>query len=188
MAERAACAAVPRPGGRPVEPSADAIVLTREQLLINQRIGQAAIRRIAAVEQRLRGGLQDRDVCGGTISAQSARLHPDAEPTAPRSPCPRARAPADHHRAALRRPRQGAGSRAQQLLINQRIYQVALLRGRALAARLGGRLTGGDMDAGALTRGRLTPGLTLTAAGAATSSPPSSSKARIPRSSPRRRG
>ena len=54
-----------------MEESADPIRLTRQQLLINQRIGQAAIRRIAAVEQRLADGLQDRDVCGGTISAQS---------------------------------------------------------------------------------------------------------------------
>jgi hypothetical protein len=67
-----------------------------------------------------------------------------------------------------------------QLLINQRIHQVALLRARALAGRPGGRLTGGDLDDGTLTRGRPTPALALTATGAAPSAPASSARARIP--------
>ena len=172
------CAAVPRPGGRPVVEAADPIRLTREQLLINQRIGQAAIRRVAAVERRLAQGIQDGDVCGGTISAQSlvATLTPafGAEVALPvAAPRPITTAPPSGD------PR-GVRLTAQQLLINQRIYQVALLRGRALASRLGGRLTGGDIEAGALTRGRLTPGLTLTAAGPAPSSPPSRSNPRVP--------
>ena len=176
------CAVVPRPGGRPVVPSPDPIVLTRQQLLINQRIGQAAIRRIAAVEQRLALGLQDRDVCGGTISAQSfvAALAPafgaeialpTAAPAAITTPAPSG----DPSKVQLTR---------QQLLINQRIYQVALLRGRALASRLT-RLTGGDVHDAVLTRGRFTPGLTVSATGAAPSRPPSSSDPRIP---PRRHG
>jgi hypothetical protein len=177
------CSAVPRPGGRPVEPSSDPIRLTREQLLINQRIGQAAIRRIAAVEQRLAEGIQDRDVCGGTISAQSLvpTLTPTygaeiALPTADPQPITTAPPSGDPGRVRLT---------AQQLLINQRIYQVALLRGRALAARLSGRLTGGDVVNSSLTRGRFTPGLTTGATGTATSSPPSRSNPRIPE---RRRG
>jgi FG-GAP repeat len=171
------CSAVPRPGGRPVEPSSDPIRLTREQLLINQRIGQAAIRRIAAVERRLRDGLQGRDVCGGTISAQTlaSALAPSYGPEVAlpvADPEPVTTAPPSGDPGDVRLT-------AQQLLINQRIYQVALLRGRALAGRLS-RVTGGDLDAGALSRGRLTPGLTVTAAGPAPSSPPSSSRARIP--------
>ena len=163
-------------------PSPDPIVLTRQQLLINQRIGQAAIRRIAAVEQRLALGLQDRDVCGGTISAQSlvATLAPAfgaeiALPTAAPAPITTAGPSGDPGKVQLTR---------QQLLINQRIYQVALLRGRALASRLT-RLTGGDVHDGALTPGRFTPGLTVTATGPAPSRPPSSSNPRIP---PRRHG
>ena len=178
-----ACAAVPRPGGRPVVTSPDPILLTPEQLLINQRIGQAAIRRIAAVEQRLAGGIPDRGVCGGTISAQSlvATLAPTfgAEitlPTAVPVPITTPGPSGDPGKVRLTR---------QQLLINQRIYQVALLRGRALAARLKGGLTGGDVDAGALGRGRLTPGLTVSATGAAPSLPRSSSNPQIPE---RRRG
>ena len=177
-----ACAAVPRPGGRPVTPSPSPIVLTRQQLLINQRIGQAAIRRIAAVEQRLALGLQDRDVCGGTISAQTlvAALTPAfgaeiALPTAAPAPITTPPPSGDPSKVQLTR---------QQLLINQRIYQVALLRGRALASRLT-RLTGGDVADGSLTRGRFTPGLTVSATGAAPSRAASSSSPRIP---PRRRG
>ena len=171
------CADVPRPGGRPVEGSPDPIRLTRQQLLINQRIGQAAIRRIAAVEQRLRDGLQGRDVCGGTISAQTlvSALAPSYGPEVAlpaADPAPITTAPPSGDPGDVRLT-------AQQLLINQRIYQVALLRGRALAGRLG-RLTGGDLDAGALSRGHLTPGLTVTATGPAPSSAPSSSSARIP--------
>jgi FG-GAP repeat len=170
------CAAVPRPGGRPVEESADPIRLTRQQLLINQRIGQAAIRRIAAVEQRLADGLQDRDVCGGTISAQSlvSTLTPSygAEIPMPRpAPQPITTVPPSGEPGNVRLT-------AQQLLINQRIYQAALLRSRSLAGRLNGRITGGDLDAGTITRGRFTPGLTLTAAGAVTSLPPTGSEAR----------
>ncbi len=173
-----ACAAVPRPGGRPVEASPDPILLTREQLLINQRIGQAAIRRIAAVERRIADGIQGRDVCGGTISAQSlvATLTPRfgaqiPSPTAAPAPITTPGPSGDPDAVQLTR---------QQLLINQRIYQVALLRGRALAARLNGGLTGGDVEAGALERGRFTPGLTVSLTGAAPSLPPSSSNPQIP--------
>jgi hypothetical protein len=171
------CAAVPRPGGRPVDPQADPVRLTRSQLLINQRIGQAAIRRIAAVQERLRDGLQDRDACGGTISAQSlvATLAPVfgpevALPTAAPRPITTARPSGDPGDVRLT---------AQQLRINQRIYQVALLRARALLGRLK-RLTGGDVAGGALTRGRLTPGLAAIATGPAPSLPPSSSNPRVP--------
>jgi hypothetical protein len=172
------CAAVPRPGGRPVEQSSDPIRLTRQQLVINQRIGQAAIRRVAAVERRLDAGVEDRDVCGGTISSESlvAALTPTfgAEivlPSAEPEPITTAPPSGDPSRVRLT---------SQQLLINQRVYQVALLRARALATRLRGRLTGGDLAAGGLTRGRLTPGLAVDAAGVAASLPPSRSTPRIP--------
>ena len=171
------CAAVPRPGGRPVDPQPEPVRLTRQQLLINQRIGQAAIRRIAAVQERLRDGLQDRDVCGGTISAQSlvATLSPVFGPEVAlpaAAPRPITTAPPSGDPGDVRLT-------AQQLRINQRIYQVALLRARALLGRLK-RLTGGDVADGALTRGRLTPGLTVVATGPSPSLPPSSANPRIP--------
>ena len=171
------CAAVRRPGGRPVDSSPEPVRLTRQQLLVNQRIGQAAIRRIAAVQERLRDGLQDRDVCGGTISAQSlvATLAPafGAEVALPvAAPRPITTAPPSGDPGDVRLT-------AQQLRINQRIYQVALLRARALLGRLT-RLTGGDVADGALSRGRLTPGLTAVATGPAPSLPPSSANPRIP--------
>ena len=83
--------------------------------------------------------------------------------------------------------RAGSSLPSQQLLINRRVYQVALLRARALMARLSGRLTGGDVGDGGLARGRFTPGLTVSAAGAAASSPPSRSNPLIPDRHPGRR-
>ena len=41
--------------------------LTVSQLRINQRISQAAIRRLNAVEARLNGGLASRDLCGYSV-------------------------------------------------------------------------------------------------------------------------
>ena len=176
------CAAVPRTGARSAEESPDPIRLTRGQLVINQRIGQAAIRRVAAVEQRLDAGIKDRDVCGGTISSESlvSTLTPAygaeiALPSADPAPITTAPAAGDPTRVRLT---------PQQLLINQRVYQVALLRARALAGRLSGRLTGGDLSLGGLSRGRLTPGLTVSATGAAVSSPPSRSNPRTPSRQP----
>jgi hypothetical protein len=171
------CAAVPRPGGRPVDPQPEPIRLTRQQLLINQRIGQAAIRRVAAVQERVRDGLQDRDVCGGSIGAQSlvATLAPAFGPEVAlpaAGPRPITTAPPSGEPGDVRLT-------AQQLRINQRIHQVALLHARALLGRLK-RLTGGDVADGALARGRLTPGLTAVATGPAPSLPPSSSNPRIP--------
>ena len=175
------CAVVPRTGARSADEPPDPIRLTRGQLVINQRIGQAAIRRVAAVEQRLDEGIRDRDVCGGTISSQSlvATLTPayGAEIALPSAdPEPITTAPAGDPTRVRLTP--------QQLLINQRVYQVALLRARALAGRLSGRLTGGDVGDGGLARGRLTPGLTVSATGAAASSPPSRSNPRIPSRQP----
>jgi hypothetical protein len=171
------CAAVPRPGGRPVDPSPEPVRLTRQQLLINQRIGQAAIRRVGAVQERLRAGLGDRDVCGGTVSAQSlvATLAPAFGPEVAlpvAAPRPITTAPPSGDPGDVRLT-------AEQLRINQRIYQVALLRARALLGRLA-RLTGGDVAGAALSRGRLTPGLTAVATGPAPSLPPSSASPRIP--------
>ena len=104
-------------------------------------------------------------------------LHPDAQLRRRDRPCP-APAPQPITTAPPSGEPGNVRLTAQQLLINQRIYQAALLRSRSLAGRLNGRITGGDLDAGTITRGRFTPGLTLTAAGAVTSLPPTGSEAR----------
>ena len=60
---------------------------------------------------------------------------------------------------------------ARQLRINQRIYQAAIRRADALEARLAGKLTGGDLAAGAITQNELHPRLRITSAAPAASEP-----------------
>jgi hypothetical protein len=62
---------------------------------------------------------------------------------------------------------------AAQLRINQRIYQAAIRRADALEARLAGKLTGGDLAAGALTQDKLAARLLVLAA-----TPPAAEPAR----------
>jgi hypothetical protein len=60
---------------------------------------------------------------------------------------------------------------AAQLRINQRIYQAAIRRADALEARLGGKLTAGDLAAGALSQEKLAARLRVLAATPATTEP-----------------
>jgi hypothetical protein len=155
----------PRPAGR------GAVSLTPGQLRTNQRIGQAAIRRLNAVEAWLAAGIQARDLCGGAIG--SALLAPGiasaespADLAAPTPPDPRP--------VVVRRARDERGRvtlSAAQLRINQRIYGAAIRRAKALEARLEGKLTGGDLAAGAVGRNALHPRLLITSAPAAASEP-----------------
>lgn len=143
----------------------DEIALTPGQLAINQRIGQAAIRRLAAVERWLAAGVTGADICGGSLAAAdfAGIEFSSAEPTGIAPPTPR-----------RLRVLKATGNRTTrfsvtpgQLLINQRIYQTGLRRARALAARLDGGLTGGDVVDGTIATDRLRPGLDVAAPGAA---------------------
>ncbi len=149
--------------------------LTAAQLRINQRIGQAAIRRLNAVEKWLSDGIETRDLCGGAIGAQdlSAGITvAPAEASGVQPPNPRP--------LAIPAPRIKSGAEIvvsrTQLLINQRIYQAAIRRGRALEARLNGNLTGGDIEDGAITTNELASGLEVVAAVADPPPPPSATK------------
>ena len=139
------------------------IRVSRRQLLTNQRIAQAAIRRLNAIESWLNTGVRSRDLCGHSIggvdlasgvSAVGGGLGFSAEKADPR-PLKVGRRRGD--RAARVRL-----SRSQ-LVVNQRVYQVALLRARALKKRLA-RLTGGDLRDGAVTAGKLVPGTRILSA------------------------
>ena len=148
-----ACKALP-PAPAPRRRTAR-IALTSRQLLINQRIGQAAIRRLNAVEARLNAGLQARDLCGHAVGPD--RLG-EGITTVPATVSLAPAAPADP--APITDPgRRGRGGTvsltARQLLINQRIYQAALRRARAIDDRLDRGLTGGDIRDGAVTQGKL---------------------------------
>jgi Tol biopolymer transport system component len=157
-----ACKTLPLPPSPP-DKGEVTFTLTAQQLLINQRIGQAAIRRLNAVEARLDGGLAARDLCGysvgpgqlgtGIVSAPAAA---SLAPVAPADPAP------------IEDPgRRGQGDpvtlTAQQLLINQRVYQAAIRRADGIEARLNTGLTGGDVTNGQVTQGKLYDRLQITA-------------------------
>jgi hypothetical protein len=149
--------------------------LTAEQLLVNQRISQAALRRTAAVEDWLdagvaRGDLRDgglgrEDFAGGVSVAGSGTAIANGL-AAPRP-------------VTVARTQAGGGGAlrvsTRQLLINQRISQAAVRRANAVARRLDGGLTGGDLRPGAVSANKLAPGLSITSAGPAGPGPAASS-------------
>jgi hypothetical protein len=147
------------------------VALSAAQLRVNQRIGQAAIRRLNAVEAWLKAGIEGRDLCGGAFGA--AELAPGiasagaltdlAAPSLP-DPRPVVVARGDDEGGAVRLS-------AAQLRINQRIYQAAIRRADALEDRLDGRLTGSDLAAGALTQDKLHPRLRILSAAPAAFEP-----------------
>jgi len=162
------------------------VTLTPKQLLINQRISQAAVRRVNAVQRWLDDGLVTDDLCGGafiglsfgpgiTVGATSA-----ARPEALGLPNPRPVV------TTGRGSGNAAGVRleAKQLLISQRISQAAVRRANALAARLEGGLTGGDLRAGAVTPAKIAVGVAITAASAAPTPAPSRTVVARPPSGP----
>jgi len=178
-------ASAPRCGTAPAVPAGAGgdergarIVLSAGQLRTNQRIGQAAIRRLNAVGAWLDAGIERRDLCGGAIgaprlaSAVATTFAPAAlaEPSAP-NPRPVTVAAASEEGGSVRLA-------ASQLLINQRIYQAAIRRATALEQRLDGKLTGGDLANGALGQDKLAQRLLVLNAG--TSPEPAQSRTVIP--------
>jgi hypothetical protein len=149
-----ACKTLPLP---PVPPDKQNVTFTLSvtQLRINQRISQAAIRRLNAVEARLNSGLQARDLCGYSVGPPqlgpgitSAPAAASLAPVAPADPAP-----------IVDPGRPGQGDpltlSAEQLLINQRIDQAAIRRATGITNRLEAGLTGGDVQAAQVTQGKL---------------------------------
>lgn len=135
------------------------IVLSAGQLRTNQRIGQAAIRRLNAIQKWLDDGIAGNDLCGGTLGPRELGAGLAQAPGA--APIPSKADP----RALQIAKASGSGTitlTPGQLRINQRIYRAALLRARALDKRLSGRLTGGDLADGTLEPGRFAVPLTRT--------------------------
>jgi hypothetical protein len=143
----------PSPAGRTLvvpEPSRSGggrVELSAAQLRINQRISQAAVRRVNAIQSLLDAGLRGGDVTDGTLT--SAKL---AVGLAIASATPTAVAPAPP--PAVAPPGRGGGrvelSEAQ-LRINQRISQAAVRRLNAIRGRLEQGLTGSDFRAQTVT-------------------------------------
>lgn len=148
------CRTLPLPPEDPDDGEAT-FTLSVTQLRINQRISQAAIRRLKAVEARLNGGLRTRDLCGSSVGpaelGAGITSAPAAASLAPGSPA---------NPAKIVDPgRRGRGDpltlTAAQLLINQRIDQAAIRRATGIGNRLEAGLTGGDIRAAQVTQGVL---------------------------------
>lgn len=170
-------AIVPAPKSRPAGAGTggDRVTLSARQLLINQRISQAAVRRANAVQGWLDAGVRARDLGGGAIGAKQLGRGIAAGPAA----TPAALTPADPRPLRVARPKKGGeGDRVtlseRQLLINQRVSQAAIRRLNGLAKRLDGRLTGGDLVPGAVAAGKLAAELRILAADMSVPRPPAS--------------
>jgi hypothetical protein len=136
----------PGPGGT--------VRLAAEQLRVNQRIARAALLRSTFGRTLLASGLTGEQVIDGTIGAgellpglRVAEAVPDPAPL-PQSP-------------VFRPGTSGTGSitlRAEQLQINQRIAQQAVLRTNWLIERIEGGLRAGDFRTAGLRAQDLQPG------------------------------
>lgn len=145
---------------RPITPApagggSGTVRVTPAQLLINQRISQAAVVRANALEKRLREGLTGGDLVAGAITpgklAPGLRVAVDSEtPTPERS----VSVPARIERGSVR----GLRVTSAQLSINLRISQAALARAQALSTRLTAGLTEDDFRAGSVAAANLAPG------------------------------
>jgi hypothetical protein len=147
---------------RPTNTGKGQIKLEAAQLLISQRIAQAAVRRANAIEKWLESGIVAGDLCGNAFgqSEFTGLTYAGGGVIAPVGPTPR---PLEVEPASAA----GGGTvalSAQQLLINQRISQAAVRRVNALTERLAGNLTGGDLVDGSIGRGKLLNGLVIASA------------------------
>ena len=173
------CGVVPRRERPSFTPST--VTLSARQLRINQRIAQAAVRRVNAVQAWLDARVDGGDICG--LSLTAAKFGPGIVtgpgPTAPASDAfPRPFREKRPPRSREARVVLSAG----QLRVSQRISQAAMRRAKALSRRLGRGLTGGDIRRGTITRDVLAPGLAIVAATPVPSPPrPSRTVIRAPR-------
>lgn len=131
------------------------------QLLINQRISQAAVRRVNAVVARLGEGLRAEHIRDGTLPAAAFGdgVRVEGAPTGAAVP-PGPIAPLDIAPPGPRRPAAVAVTAAQ-LLVNQRISQAALRRANHARQVIGLGLTGAQIADGAITAAKLLPGLVI---------------------------
>jgi hypothetical protein len=119
------------------------VTLTIRQLLINQRISQAAVRRTNALKARLDGGLTGGDVRDGAITPNKLARGLTVVSAKDGATAPK--------RSVTRlAPRRSEGGRvtltSRQLRINQRISQAAVRRANALRLRLERGLTSADFQ------------------------------------------
>jgi glucose/arabinose dehydrogenase len=128
------------------------VTLSAQQLLINQRISQAAVRRANALTKRLEEGLTGGDIVNGSITAgklaEGARILKAGV-------SPRVIPPSRTVIEPARQNPRGAANvslTVAQFRINQRIAQAAVRRANALMDLLESGLTGADFKAKSVTR------------------------------------
>lgn len=143
-------------------PPAPRIALTSRALLISQRIAQAALRRVNAVDALLRAGVPAGRLRPGSITAADFGIGvtitgtPTGTTPAPVfTPLPVPPGTDD--------PTAVTATLAQ-VRINQRIARAAVLRANATRARFTAGLTSADIADGAIGADALAPGLTVTGA------------------------
>ena len=149
-----------------LRPRRRGVTLSPRQLFINQRISQAAVRRLNAVQQKLDRGLSGEDIRSGALGPElfGPGIVIAGEPTGAEPP------PFDPPRFLTVPGRRGGGSGNQvrlvaaQLLINQRISQAAVRRANDLKRRLTDGLTGGDLANGTVAARTLAEGISITRA------------------------
>jgi len=150
-------AAAPRPitpaaGGR----GSGAVEVTPVQLLINQRISQAAVVRANALEARLTGGLTGGDLAEGAITPGKLAAGVIVVAAADQArPAPSASTPKRIARGSAK----GLKVTSAQLTVNLRIAEAARDRARALADRLTRGLGADDFRPGSIVAANLSPEL-----------------------------
>lgn len=142
------------------------VTATAAQLLINQRISQAAVRRANALIALLENGLGPNNIRDGSLIAADFNASVSiggTESTAVTSPGTIDPVPVAAPTPGSGRVRFTAG----QLRINQRISQVAVLRANAVADLLSNGLTGRNIRDATLDGRELASGLVITGTDAA---------------------
>ena len=153
----------------------------RAQMLVNRRIAEAAVRRVAAIEEWLAAGITAGDIRHGGLGAAAfdAALRPAGAPESPGTAAAAVRPIGTGGAAA--RTRGPIRANARQVLRTQRIAQSAVRRIEGLEARLKAGLTGGDIVDGSIGPEKLAAGVTLGAAGAPTTPAPATTTVVPPR-------
>ena len=153
-------------------PPVPRFTLSTGQLRINQRISQAAVRRVNAVMARLRDGFRTDHIRNGTLEASDFGEGVTVEGT----PTGAVVAPGPITPLDIAPPGQPApvSLSATQLRINQRISQAAITRAAFARNTLTNGITGQQVVDGAVTADKLLPGLRITAAVPVTTPPPES--------------
>ncbi len=165
------CATAPAP---PTPSTPGTITLSVAQLRINQNIYSAAIKRAAAINAWLDAGVEARDLCAGGLTATAFHSGITSGPggngplDAASAPSPRPITP----EPLAKKTGVVFTLSAAQLQINQRIAARGVREANALSERLAAKLSGGDVDDGAVTAGKISTALVITGATATLTPPP----------------